>query len=70
MKFVLDPIEINVGDHAVNEAIDNLMTSFNTRMEDGKMVIKFENGHIRMTVSHKCNDRSIGFAEILGVELL
>ena len=69
MRFALDPIEINIGDHASNEEIDYLMYSFNTRMDDGKTVIKFENGHIRMMISHKCNDRSIGFAEILGVEL-
>ena len=69
MKFSLDPIEINLGDHAANAAIDNLITSFNIRTGDGKTVMKFENGDIRMIVSHKCNDRSIGFAEILGVEL-
>jgi hypothetical protein len=69
VRFALDPIEINVGDHAANEEIDYLMYFFNTRMDDGKTVIKFENVHIRMTISHKCNNRSIGFAEFLGVEL-
>lgn len=70
MRFALDPIEINIGDHTANEAIDNLMTSFNIRMDDGKTVIKFENGHIRMMVSHKCNAHSIGFAELSGLDLL
>lgn len=70
MRFALDPIEINFGEFAANEEIDNLMSFFNIRMEDGKAVIKFENGHIRMMVSHKCNAHSIGFAEISGVDLL
>jgi hypothetical protein len=70
VRFALDPIRISVDDFTTDEAIDNLITSFNIRMEDGKSIIKFEHGHIRMMVSHKCNAHSIGFAELSGLDLL